>query len=103
MKLTISIEAPTSQLYQVTNLALLCETAIEGLIAANPFQANSLDDGTMSSFSEASPVERRDKERLRGKPEIVLDLEDREWNYKVEAGTYSFHLVDMRLRTCYVV
>lgn len=90
--MTISVEAPTSQLYQVTNLALLCETAIEGLIAANPFQANSLDDATMSSFSEASSVERRDRDRLKGRPEIILDLEDRGWNYKVEAGTWIFFL-----------
>lgn len=59
---------------------------MEGLVAANVFQATSSDDAAISSFSEASPIDRRVRGGVAGKPEIMLDLEDRDWNYKVESG-----------------
>jgi signal transduction histidine kinase len=45
----------------------------------------------MSSLSEVSPIERRDRSRVVGKPEIMLDLEDRDWNYNVESGMSHLH------------
>jgi signal transduction histidine kinase len=76
-----------NELYQVTNLALLCEDVIEGMVAANSFRANdaSLVHSTISGLNQSEPQGSNWSEQ-RQQLEIVVDIENRDWDFRVEAG-----------------
>ncbi|RDW78466.1 hypothetical protein BP5796_06318 [Coleophoma crateriformis] len=71
----------SSELYAVTNMALLCEDIVNGMIAAKEFRAT--DEGMpLSSYSQpVNPQGEKNSEVV-----IILDIECREWNFKLQAG-----------------
>lgn len=82
----VNLGPVSSQLYQATNLALLCESVVEGMVAANSFRGNSLNDVPLPSMSESLPPRRHQEPQHNSNLEIILDIEERDWDYKVEAG-----------------
>ncbi|KAF7901974.1 uncharacterized protein EAF01_007272 [Botrytis porri] len=85
----------SSELHQVTNVALLCEDTINGMIAANHFRSAApmynlaLSNGSpkkkagLSSDVTAAPLQ------------IILDFEMRDWTYKVHAGAIQRILMNI--------
>ncbi|TGO51750.1 hypothetical protein BCON_0155g00340 [Botryotinia convoluta] len=85
----------SSELHQVTNVALLCEDTINGMIAANHFRSVApmynlaLSNGSpkkktgLSSDVTAAPLQ------------IILDFEMRDWTYKVHAGAIQRILMNI--------
>ncbi|KAG4441077.1 hypothetical protein IFR05_003431 [Cadophora sp. M221] len=75
----------SNELYQKTNLALLCEDIVNGMIAANGYRGNgdgslAISNGTISSVG-------RQQDRAKQKQlEITLDIEHRDWDYNVQPG-----------------
>ncbi|KAG4027518.1 hypothetical protein MFRU_029g00420 [Monilinia fructicola] len=85
----------SSELHQVTNIALLCEDTINGMIAANHFRSvaptynlalsngSSNKKGDKSSSGTTAPLQ------------IILDFEMRDWTYKVHAGAIQRILMNI--------
>lgn len=67
-------------------MALLCEDVVNGMIAAKEFRATE-EGMPLSSYSQ--PV------RLQGNNSsevvIILDIELRDWNFKLQAGMLLTH------------
>jgi signal transduction histidine kinase len=79
-------------LYQVTNLALLCEDVVEGMVAANGFRGSSLGESSIPNVTEVQPRGRRHMQHQHhSQLEIVVDIEQRDWDYRVEAGMSTLH------------
>ncbi len=74
-----------NELYQETNLALLCEDIVNGMIAANEFRGAGSGDVAIPAMNENS---RKIPESLdpHSPIEIILDIESREWEYKIQPG-----------------
>ncbi|KAL2074846.1 hypothetical protein VTL71DRAFT_8625 [Oculimacula yallundae] len=73
-----------NELYQMTNLALLCEDIVNGMIAANEYRGPAKSPLPMSS---ATPqVGLKDSKDQPKRLEVVLDIEDRKWEYNVQPG-----------------
>ncbi|KAK0100382.1 hypothetical protein ONS96_007662 [Cadophora gregata f. sp. sojae] len=75
----------SNELYQMTNLALLCEDIVNGMIAAKEYRGTgdaSLpgSNGTTSQFGRS--VAAGPQKQL----EIILDIEHRDWEYNVQPG-----------------
>ncbi|KAG4413400.1 hypothetical protein IFR04_013459 [Cadophora malorum] len=73
----------SNELYRVTNLALLCEDLVNGMIVAREFR------GAQSTYlSSIAPP--NDLEASHNPPSpavnIILDIEHQDWNFKVQAG-----------------
>ncbi|ESZ95938.1 M3EW, histidine kinase-group I protein [Sclerotinia borealis F-4128] len=85
----------SSELHQVTNVALLCEDTINGMIAANHFR--SVAPMYNLALSNGSPNK---KDGVVGKGtstplQIILDFEMRDWTYKVHAGAIQRILMNI--------
>lgn len=64
------------------------------MVAAHSFRGSSLEDAPLSSLSEVhSPGTRRTHHQHNPGLEIILDIESRDWDFKVEAGMV-FHLLE---------
>jgi hypothetical protein len=76
----------SNELYQVTNLALLCEDIINGMIAANEFR-NSAGSDPYLPLHSASSLE-TSLQPHEGHPlvEIIVDIERRDWLFNVQPG-----------------
>ncbi|KAH7417618.1 M3EW, histidine kinase-group I protein [Cadophora sp. MPI-SDFR-AT-0126] len=75
----------SNELYQITNLALLCEDIVNGMIAANEYRGTGDpwlpgSNGTTSDLGLPANADRQKK------LEIVLDIEHRDWEYNVQPG-----------------
>ena len=75
----------SNELYKPTNLGLLCEDIITGMVAANSFQgleSRDLDTMTASndSYSKYSVTTQQDP------VEVIVDIERRDWHYFVQPG-----------------
>jgi hypothetical protein len=85
--LTYDTDTISNELYQDTNVALLCEDIVNGMIAANEFHGTSSSD---PSFSIASEFLTRNDQRppsIHHAPlEIIVDIEQRDWDFKVQPG-----------------
>lgn len=69
----------------MTNLALLCEDIVNGMMAANEFR------GSTGSFPAVSGDMR--SEDTHSSPsstplEVIVDIEQRNWDYKIQAGKF---------------
>jgi hypothetical protein len=68
----------SSDLWQNTNVAFLCEEIVNGMMAANGFQ------GTTDSPQNMPSIKQQD---LQFHPvDIILDFEYRDWNYRIQSG-----------------
>jgi signal transduction histidine kinase len=72
----------SNELYQITNLGLLCEDVITGMIAANGFRGlesrdSSAMDDTYSKYSICTQQNSVD---------VTMDIERRDWSYRVQPG-----------------
>jgi signal transduction histidine kinase len=66
----------SNELYQVANLALLCEDLLNGMIAGNEYQAPVT--GTVNLPSHQTEI--------RSRLAIILDVESRDWDFTIQAG-----------------
>ncbi|KAB8297341.1 hypothetical protein EYC80_002688 [Monilinia laxa] len=85
----------SSELHQVTNIALLCEDTINGMIAANHFR--SVAPTYNLALSNGSSNNRGDKSSsgTTAPLQIILDFEMRDWTYKVHAGAIQRILMNI--------
>ncbi|POS84901.1 hypothetical protein EPUL_001122, partial [Erysiphe pulchra] len=77
----------SNELVRTTNLALLCEDIIHGMMAANEYRASGSQDISLPYISQygsrsAQPVMNKSHTKL----EIIMDFEIRDWVYNVQAG-----------------
>ncbi|CZR54714.1 related to nik-1 protein (Os-1p protein) [Phialocephala subalpina] len=73
-----------NELIQVTNLALLCEDIINGMIAAREFRGT--DDPTSAISREFRSAAAHAPRNRRATLDIILDIERRDWYYNIQAG-----------------
>lgn len=78
----------TNELYQMTNLALLCEDIVNGMIAANEYRGtgDASLPGSGVTTQPGQPGNADHHKRL----EIILDIEHRDWQYNVQPGVYQY-------------
>ncbi|KAG9236744.1 M3EW, histidine kinase-group I protein [Amylocarpus encephaloides] len=69
----------SNELYQVTNLALLCEDLINGMIAANEYNTAPTRSGDLS-------IHISHQQQLRSQLAIILDIEGGDWEFTIQAG-----------------
>lgn len=72
------IGALSNELYQNTDVALLCEEIVYGMMAAKEFQGitESSSPYKLASHKHASDAQ----------VHIILDFEQRDWNYRIQSG-----------------
>ena len=76
-----------NELYHVTNIALLCEDLIDGMIAAGHFRgAGSAEASFPLSSDFARDPCGPSYSQSYSTVEIILDIEVNDWFYKVQAG-----------------
>ncbi|KAK6605722.1 hsp90-like protein [Botrytis cinerea] len=85
----------SSELHQVTNVALLCEDTINGMIAANHFR--SVAPMYNLALSNGSPKKNNgpSSDVTAAPLQIILDFEMRDWTYKVHAGAIQRILMNI--------
>jgi len=79
--------ALSNELFQVTNLALLCEDIVSGMIAANEYRETT--QGQLPSTPTGgvfSPSHTEIPNAKRSPLDIVLDIEHRNWDFRIQAG-----------------
>ncbi|TVY67501.1 Hybrid signal transduction protein dokA, partial [Lachnellula suecica] len=76
----------SNELFQVTNLALLCEDVVNGMIAANEYRETTHGQVPFTpSIDESRPSQVR-RHSIRAPLDIILDIEHRDWEFCVQAG-----------------
>jgi hypothetical protein len=80
----------SNELYQTTNLALLCEDVVNGMIMAGEFRG--------AASTEISNDVSNDLGTSQNPPlsavEIILDIEHQDWDFRVQAGIDTYpHVV----------
>jgi signal transduction histidine kinase len=68
----------SNELYQISNVALLCEEIVYGMMAAKEFQ------GITESSSPQKPLNHKNSPD--SQVQIILDFEHRDWNYRIQSG-----------------
>lgn len=68
----------SNELYQTSNVALLCEEIVYGMMAANEFQGIT---GSSSPRKQDAHTHLQDSH-----VQIILDFEHRDWNYRIQSG-----------------
>ncbi|PMD36870.1 hypothetical protein L207DRAFT_90676 [Hyaloscypha variabilis F] len=77
----------SNELYQDTNVALLCEDIVNGMIAANEFRNTSSNDPLLPNSGELISRHDQRAHRLRhSEIEVIIDIEKRDWDFRVQAG-----------------
>ncbi|KAG0652017.1 Hybrid signal transduction histidine kinase B [Hyphodiscus hymeniophilus] len=78
----------SNELYQNTNLALLCEDLINGMIAAGEFRSAGSADPSIPVSNDLTRDPRRPSfPQSHSAVEIILDIENNDdWSYKIQAG-----------------
>ncbi|KUJ12833.1 uncharacterized protein LY89DRAFT_622845 [Mollisia scopiformis] len=77
----------SNELIQTTNLALLCEDIISGMISASEFHGIIADDPSSAISREFRPgLASQDQPSRRATLDIILDIEQRDWYYNIQAG-----------------
>jgi signal transduction histidine kinase/CheY-like chemotaxis protein len=73
--------ALSNELDNVSNVALLCEDIVNGIIAAREFGGIQATMPYSQPIEQSNPMNGYDQQ-----VEIILDFEDRDWNFKVQPG-----------------
>ncbi|KAE9378835.1 hypothetical protein N431DRAFT_148177 [Stipitochalara longipes BDJ] len=77
----------SNELYQDTNVALLCEDIVNGMIAANEFRNTSSNDPLLPNSADLLSRNDQRPHRLRhSEIDVIIDIEKRDWDFKVQAG-----------------
>lgn len=83
-------EAPgmmSNELIKTTDLALLCEDLINGMMAASEYHGAGTDDPSSASSREfRTDLTTKNQSGRRKILDIILDIEHRDWFYNVQAG-----------------
>ena len=80
-------------------MALLCEDIVNGMIAAKEFRNTSSSDPALPNTSEL--LSRNDQRTVRPRHpeiEVIIDIANRDWDFKVQAGTFS--ILFLQLLSC---
>ncbi|QSZ34751.1 hypothetical protein DSL72_007609 [Monilinia vaccinii-corymbosi] len=85
----------SSELHRVTNVALLCEDTINGMIAANHFRSVASTYSFALSNGSPSKKDGISSSGATAPLQIILDFEMRDWNYKVHAGAIQRILMNV--------
>ena len=85
--LTHDPDTISNELYQDTNVALLCEDIVNGMIAANEFRGTGSPDAPRSISSELLSRNHQHSHDLHHHPlKVIVDIEKRDWDFKVQPG-----------------
>jgi signal transduction histidine kinase len=76
----------SNELYQTTDLALLCEDLVNGMIAAGEWAGSADTSIPISNDYSRRNLHRLSHHRSRDAVEIIMDIEHYEWEFKVQAG-----------------
>lgn len=71
----------TNELYHTTNVALLCEDIINGMIIANEFRGAEIDPSVDSTPGGIA----RSPDNC-ANVRVVLDIEHLNWDFRLQAG-----------------
>ncbi|KAH8663362.1 hypothetical protein BGZ60DRAFT_432527 [Tricladium varicosporioides] len=74
-----------NELYQVTNLALLCEDIVHGMIAANEYRGTATGPELLPVSNDFCSPFRLKSDKDRSSLQVIIDMEHREWDFKVQA------------------
>jgi signal transduction histidine kinase len=93
LKLTCSSTGSLSnELYQCSDVALLCEEIVYGMMAAKEFT------GVMESSSAHRPGSYHSGHSHDSRVHIILDFEHRNWKYRIQSGEFfAFMLFETTL------
>lgn len=81
-----STGAISNELFEVSNVAVLCEDIVNGMIAANEYTSEHVgmsrehSDGILNDG--VKPAKQRESHHVA----VVLDIETRPWNYRIQSG-----------------
>ncbi|KAH6681445.1 M3EW, histidine kinase-group I protein [Halenospora varia] len=75
-----------NELYQVTNLALLCEDIVHGMIAANEYRGTATGPELLPVSNDFCSPFRPKTDKDRSSLQVIIDIEHRDWDFKVQAG-----------------
>jgi hypothetical protein len=81
----------SNELYQCSDVAILCEEIIYGMMAANEFT------GITESSSPHKPVSFTSGHSHDSQVHIILDFEHRNWKYRIQSGEC---IISIRCTTC---
>lgn len=71
-----------NELYSVTNIAVLCEEVVDGMIVANSFDHISNSGGSTTGHRSMSQALKDSKKLV----EVVLDFEKQDWRFLTQPG-----------------
>lgn len=85
---TRTLGTTSNELFQKTNLALLCEDVLNGMIAANEYHAPSQDEtSSIPPKDIASLIHAQIQQPNRAPLDIIIDIENRAWEFWIQGGT----------------
>jgi signal transduction histidine kinase len=82
----------SNEIYHKTNLALLCEDIVNGMIAANKFRGVATDHLPLPAASDA-PSHNCNSSKSGIIPDaslvrVILDIDHLDWDFKIQAGAF---------------
>jgi hypothetical protein len=84
----------SNELYQDTNIALLCEDIVNGMIAANEFRGTGANDPALPMSSELLSRIKAQPRGAHHKPlEVIVEIEKRDWEFKIQPGKTNISLL----------
>jgi hypothetical protein len=86
--LTDHLDTISNELYQDTNVALLCEDIVNGMIAANEFRGPVSVDPSNSTSTELLSRSHRPHNFHHPPLEVIVDIEKRDWDFNVQPGMW---------------
>jgi hypothetical protein len=72
----------SNELYRITNLALLCEDLVNGMMVAGEFRGAESTDRSIAVSKDLGASHNTPLSAV----EIILDVERQDWDFKVQAG-----------------
>jgi len=76
----------SNELYQTTNLALLCEELVNGMIVSGEYRGARSTD-TSNAVSNDLRISRNPPLSA---VEIILDIEHHDWDFRIQAGIDTY-------------
>jgi hypothetical protein len=80
----------SNELFQVTNLALLCEDIVSGMIAANEYRETTQGKIPSTPSDEVFSPSHTETPNIQRPPlDIILDIEHRDWDFRIQTGNFD--------------